>query len=182
MSEVFHTASSRYPSSVSEKFDGFEIRPATPEDISAIQQLIVDLAVYEKEPDAVEGSESDLERELFGSNPVAHCHVAEVDGEVVGVALWFLNYSTWKASAGIYLEDLFVQPSQRGKGIGLALIRTLAKLCVERGYPRFQWWVLDWNQSAIDFYTRLGAVAMDEWTTFRLTGDALTAFAQGEGN
>ena len=180
MSEVFHTTSSRYPSSVSEEFDGFQIRPATRSDIPAIQQLIIDLAIYEKEPDAVEGSEADLERELFGQNPVAHCHVAEVEGKVVGIALWYLNYSTWKASAGIYLEDLYVQPEQRGKGIGLALIKTLAKLCVERGYPRFQWWVLNWNQSAIDFYKKIGAVPMDEWTTFRLSEEALVKFASGE--
>lgn len=153
---------------------------ATKADISAIQRLIVELAIYEKEPDAVEASEADLERALFGADPVAYCHVAEVAGEVVGIALWFLNYSTWKGSAGLYLEDLFVLPAHRGKGIGLGLMKTLARLCVERGYPRFQWWVLDWNEPSINFYKSIGAVAMDEWTVYRLAEDALQKFASSE--
>lgn len=153
---------------------------ATEADISAIQRLIVELAIYEKEPDAVEASEADLERALFGADPVAYCHVAEVEGEVVGIALWFLNYSTWKGSAGLYLEDLFVLPAHRGKGIGLGLMKTLARLCVERGYPRFQWWVLDWNEPSINFYKSIGAVAMDEWTVYRLAEDALQKFASSE--
>ena len=153
---------------------------ATEADISAIQRLIVELAIYEKEPDAVEASEADLERALFGADPVAYCHVAEVEGEVVGIALWFLNYSTWKGSAGLYLEDLFVLPAHRGKGIGLGLMKTLARLCVERGYPRFQWWVLDWNEPSINFYKSIGAVAMDEWTVYRLAEEALQKFASSE--
>ena len=164
---------------MSENLESYSIRPALPTDIPSIQRLIIELAIYEKEPDAVEAGEAELERALFGADPVAYCHVAEVDGEVVGIALWFLNYSTWKGSAGLYLEDLFVQPAHRGKGIGLGLMRTLARLCVERGYPRFQWWVLDWNEPSINFYKSIGAVAMDEWTTFRLTEGALTKFAEG---
>ena len=164
---------------MSENLDSYSIRSATSEDIPAIQRLIIELAIYEKAPDAVEAGEAELAKALFGADPLAYCHVAEVDGEVVGVALWFLNYSTWKGSAGLYLEDLFVLPSQRGQGIGLGLMRTLAALCVERGYPRFQWWVLDWNEPAINFYKSIGAIAMDEWTVYRLSDEALVKFAEG---
>ena len=114
---------------------------------------------------------------LFTQYPVAFCHVAEVEGKIVGIALWFLNYSTWLGKPGIYLEDLFVQPEYRGHGIGKGFMQTLAKLCIERGYELFQWWVLDWNEPSIDFYKSLGAVPMDEWTVFRLSGEALKKFA-----
>ena len=176
--EVFHSRGKRYPSGVSENWDGFTIREAEPADIPAIHQKIIELAIYEREPDAVEADESHLQQALFGPGNVAYCHIAEVDGEVVGIALWFLNYSTWKGSAGLYLEDLFVSPDHRGKGIGLALMKTLAGICVERGYPRFQWWVLDWNEPSINFYKAIGAVPMDEWTVFRLSEGALTEFAK----
>lgn len=154
------------------------IREAKISDVPAIYQLIIDLAVYEKEPDAVIASPDDIKENLFGANPVAFCHVAEVDGKVVGIAIWFLNYSTWLGKPGIYLEDLFVQPEYRGHGIGKGFMKTLAQLCIERGYERFQWWVLNWNTPSIDFYKSLGAIPMDDWTVFRLYGDALKKFAK----
>lgn len=153
------------------------IREANRNDVSAIHQLIVELAIYEREPDAVIATVADIEENLFGNNPVAFCHVAEIDGQIVGIAIWFLNYSTWLGKAGLYLEDLFVKPEFRGKGLGLELMKTLARLCVERNYERFQWWVLDWNEPSIDFYKSIGAEAMDEWTVYRLSGNALKSFA-----
>ena len=153
------------------------IREANRNDVSAIHQLVVELAIYEKEPDAVIATVADIEENLFGNNPVAFCHVAEIDGQIVGIAIWFLNYSTWLGKAGLYLEDLFVKPEFRGKGLGLELMKTLARLCVERNYERFQWWVLDWNEPSIDFYKSIGAEAMDEWTVYRLSGNALKSFA-----
>jgi GNAT superfamily N-acetyltransferase len=153
------------------------IREAKIDDVEAIHQLIIELAVYEKEPDAVIASVRDIRENLFGENPVAFCHVAEVDGQVVGIAIWFLNYSTWLGKAGLYLEDLFVKPEFRGSGLGLKLMKTLAQLCVDRGYERFQWWVLDWNEPSINFYKSIGAEAMDEWTVYRLSGSALKSFA-----
>lgn len=139
--------------------------------------MICELAIYEKEPDAVVATEKDLENKLFSANPAVFAHVAEVDGKVVGFALWFLNYSTWLGKHGIYLEDLYVKPQARGKGVGKSLLRALAALCIERDYGRLEWWVLDWNSPAIDFYRTQGAVPMDEWTVHRLTGSALTEFA-----
>jgi GNAT superfamily N-acetyltransferase len=153
------------------------IRPAKITDISFIHDLIVQLAIYEKEPDAVTASSDQIRENLFGDKPVAFCHVAEVEGKVVGIAIWFLNYSTWLGKAGLYLEDLFVLPEFRGRGLGLEFMRTLAKICVERGYERFQWWVLDWNEPSINFYKSIGAEAMDEWTVYRLSGSALSNFA-----
>jgi len=153
------------------------IRMAQPADVEDIHRLIYELAVYEKAPEEMVATIDQINTSLFNANPVAFCHVAEVDGKVVGIALWFLNYSTWLGKAGIYLEDLFVQPEYRGHGIGKGFMQTLAALCVERGYERFQWWVLDWNKPSIDFYQALGAVPMDEWTVFRLSGDALKKFA-----
>ena len=150
---------------------------AQPADVEDIHRLIYELAVYEKAPEEMVATIDKINTSLFNANPVAFCHVAEVDGKVVGIALWFLNYSTWLGKAGIYLEDLFVQPEYRGHGIGKGFMQTLAALCVERGYERFQWWVLDWNKPSIDFYQALGAVPMDEWTVFRLSGDALKKFA-----
>jgi GNAT superfamily N-acetyltransferase len=150
---------------------------AVPADADDIHRLIYELALYEKAPEQMVATIDQINTSLFNANPVAFCHVAEVDGKVVGIALWFLNYSTWLGIAGIYLEDLFVQPEYRGHGIGKGFMQTLAALCVERGYERFQWWVLDWNKPSIDFYQALGAVPMDEWTVFRLSGDALKKFA-----
>ena len=149
------------------------IRPAKVGDLPEILQLIKDLAIYEKAEHEVLATVEELERTLFGEVPKVFAHVVDVDGKVVGIAIWFLNYSTWLGKHGIYLEDLYVQPEFRGQGFGLALLKELARICVERGYPRFQWWVLDWNSPAIEFYSSHGAVAMNEWTVHRITGEAL---------
>ena len=150
-----------------------QIRLAIPGDIEDIHRLIYELAVYEKAPEQMVATIDQINGSLFNNQPVAFCHVAEVDGKIVGIALWFLNYSTWLGKPGIYLEDLFVQPEYRGHGIGKGFMKTLAQLCIERGYERFQWWVLDWNEPSIEFYKSHGAVAMDEWTVFRVSGEDL---------
>jgi GNAT superfamily N-acetyltransferase len=152
------------------------VRAARPEDVPAIYRLIRELADYEHSLEKVTGTEEELRRSLFGADPAVYAHVATGgDGEVVGFALWFLNYSTWTGTHGIYLEDLFVEPGTRGRGHGKALLAELARICVERGYARLEWAVLDWNTPSIEFYQALGARAMDEWDTYRLTGPALTA-------
>lgn len=155
------------------------IRPATPADIAVIRQLIVELAVYEREPDAVKASEADLHEALFGDRPLAEAVLAEIAGEAVGMALFFSNFSTWAGKGGIYLEDLFVRPQARGQGVGKALLVHLAEIAVARDYSRFEWSVLDWNTPAIGFYKGLGAVMQDEWTKMRLEGDALARLARG---
>jgi len=149
------------------------IRYARKEDAPRILQLIKDLAEYEKAPLEAKATLEQIEQSLFSENPVAYCHVAEENGLVIGISIWFLNYSTWVGKPGIYLEDLYVDPAYRGKGHGLAFLKELGKICVERDYERLQWWVLDWNQPSIDFYKSLGAVPMDEWTVYRVSGDAL---------
>lgn len=149
------------------------IREAQPSDVSDILRLIKELAIYEKAPDEVVATEKHLTNALFCPNPHVFAHVIEVDERVVGIALWFLNYSTWQGIHGIYLEDLYIEPEYRGRGYGLAMLKHLAKICIERGYGRFQWWVLDWNTPSIEFYKSQGAVAMDEWTVFRVSGDDL---------
>ena len=153
------------------------IRPAVPADVPVLLQLVRELAVYEKEPDAVEATEDLLAAALFGPSPVASCHVAEVDGAVVGFALWYVSFSTWQGKPGLWLEDLFVRPAARGHGLGKALLQALATVCAERGYGRFEWWVLDWNVDAQGFYRSLGARAEDDWTVWRVDGDALRALA-----
>ena len=153
------------------------IRPAAPTDISVIRALIVELAVYEREPDAVEASEADLHAALFGDRPLAEAVLAEHGGEIVGLALFFTNFSTWAGKGGLYLEDLFVRPQARGLGLGKALLVHLAGIAVARGYGRFEWSVLDWNTPAIDFYRALGATAQDEWTVMRVDGAALARLA-----
>ena len=155
------------------------IRLAAPGDVPVLLALVHELAAYEREPDAVETTEAMLHEALFGAAPVASCHVAVVAGEVVGFALWYVTFSTWKGVAGLWLEDLFVRPSARGTGLGKALLQALAAVCVERGYARFEWWVLDWNAPSIGFYRSLGAVPQEEWTTFRVDGPMLTALAAG---
>jgi GNAT superfamily N-acetyltransferase len=153
------------------------IRPARPQDVPAIHQLIRELADYEKSLDQVTATEDDLRRSLFGEQRAIFAHVAEQDGAVVGFALWFLNYSTWLGQHGIYLEDLYVTPAVRGSGLGRALLAELARICVQRGYHRLEWSVLDWNEPARGFYRLMGAAAMDEWTVHRLDGPALRALA-----
>ncbi len=149
------------------------IRPAKSEEVGEVLQLIQDLAIYEKAPEQVEASKEDLLNTIFSSDPRVFCDLVEVDGQIAGMAIWFLNYSTWQAKHGIYLEDLFIKPEYRGRGYGKALLKHLAKICDEKGYGRLQWWVLDWNSPAIEFYKSLGAEAMDEWTVYRTSGKAL---------
>jgi len=153
------------------------IRPATPADVPEIVSLIRALAVYEKLPHEVELDDAALAEHLFGPRPYAECLMAEDAGAVVGFALFFHNYSTFGGKPGIYLEDLFVIPEARGRGHGKALFVELAKLATARNCGRLEWAVLDWNEPAIGFYKSLGAVAKDEWTTYRLNGDALTELA-----
>ncbi len=152
------------------------IRPAQPEDVPEIHAMVRELAEYEKSLSEAKATPEQLHAALFGPAPAAYAHVAEdEEGNVVGFALWFLNFSTWTGVHGIYLEDLYVRPAMRGQGHGKALLAELARICVQRGYGRLEWSVLDWNESAIAVYRAIGAVSMDEWTVNRLTGDALTA-------
>jgi GNAT superfamily N-acetyltransferase len=152
------------------------IRQATIDDVAAIRDLIRELADYEHAAHEAVASDDDLAAALFGEDPVLYCHLAEVDGQVVGLAFWFLNFSTWLGVTGIYLEDLYVRETFRGRGLGAALMKELAGICVERGYRRLQWSVLDWNTPSIEFYESIGATALDEWTTYRLEGDALDGY------
>ena len=161
------------------------IRRVREADLNAVVGLVHELARYERAaPGECRLTSDALRRALFNPAPALYGHVAEVDGTVVGCALWFLNFSTWRGTHGIYLEDLYVDPAQRGAGLGKALLTALAQECVSRGYSRLEWWVLDWNAPAIGFYRSLGAQPMDEWTVFRLTDDALAALgsnASGTG-
>ena len=149
------------------------IRPARPGDIPAIHRLIRGLAEYERALDQVSATEEDLRRALLAEPPALFAHVAEHDGEVVGFALWYLSFSTWEASHGIYLEDLYVRPELRGLGLGRALLAELARICVARGYPRLEWAVLDWNTPSRGFDASLGAAELSEWIVNRLSGPAL---------
>jgi len=154
------------------------VRPARPEDVPTMVELVRELADYERAADQVELTEDLLSAALFAPSPAVFASVAEDgSGAVVGLAVWFLNFSTWRGRHGIYLEDLYVRPAARGLGLGRALLTELAATCVARGYPRLDWWVLDWNAPALGFYRSLGALPMDEWTVWRLTGDALPALA-----
>ncbi len=153
------------------------IRPATPQDAALIFTLIGDLAEYEKLSHDVTASQADIARSLFGENPRVFCDIAEWNGEAAGFALWFYNFSTFRGAHGIYLEDLFVRPHFRGHGLGKALLKNLAARAVREGCARVEWAVLDWNAPSIAFYKSLGAVPMDEWTVFRLTGVALGKLA-----
>ena len=149
------------------------VRPVRPDDVPAVVGLVRELADYEKALDEVRLTEQQLTASLFGGSPALFGHVAVASedgvapGAVVGMALWFLNFSTWRGTHGIYLEDLYVQPAHRGRGLGRELLRTLAAVCVERRYSRLEWSVLDWNTPSIDFYKAAGAIGMDGWTTFR---------------
>lgn len=154
------------------------IRPTTPSDVPVILALIRELAAYENLTHACVATESLLREHLFGSDRVAEALVAETDGTVVGYAIFFKTFSTFLARPGIYLEDIYVQPAHRGQGFGKALLRHLAQLAISRGYGRIEWSVLDWNTPSIEFYKSLGALPLDEWTMFRLTGAALQKFAE----
>lgn len=156
---------------------GVTVRPAAGADAALIHGFIRALAEYEKLEAEMRASPADIARDLFGPNPRAFCDIAEADGTPVGFALWFYNYSTFEGRHGIYLEDLFVTPEARGQGAGLALMRNLARRCVDEGLARFEWAVLDWNAPSIEFYDRLGAATMDGWTVRRLTGQALAQLA-----
>jgi GNAT superfamily N-acetyltransferase len=156
---------------------GAVLRRALPGDEDGILDCVRGLAEYEKEPGAVETTADDLGRVLFGTAPSVFAHVVEKGGQVVAIAIWFLNYSTWTGRHGIYLEDLFVREGERRHGYGGALLKALAEVCVQRGYRRFEWSVLDWNEPSIRFYRSIGAVGMDEWRIQRLDGDALTRLA-----
>jgi diamine N-acetyltransferase len=157
------------------------IRPARPGDEALVSDLIRELAEYEKLAHEAAATPADVARALFSPEPKAFCDIAEWDGEPLGFALWFYNYSTFRGRHGIYLEDLFVRPAARGKGAGKALITGLARRCVEQGLARLEWAVLDWNVSAIGFYENLGAKVMDDWRICRLTGEALAAVGARAG-
>jgi len=154
------------------------IATARPDQIRLIYSLIRELAEYEKLLHEVEATEAGIAAALFSDNPRLFCEIAEWNGEAVGFTVWFLNFSTFSGRYGIYLEDLFVRPAFRGKGIGKALLADLARTCVKNGWARLQWSVLDWNAPSIAFYKSLGAVLMDEWTVCRLNGPALAALAE----
>jgi len=153
------------------------IRPATPADVPVILRFVRELAAFEREPDAVEATDAMLERALF-TERAAEAAIAERDGEPVGFAVFFHNFSTWTGRKGLYLEDLYVTPGARGSGVGKALLRHLARLAIERDCARFEWAVLDWNQPAIDFYTAQGAEMQADWRIERVTGSALARLAE----
>ncbi|HKP92899.1 MAG TPA: GNAT family N-acetyltransferase [Chthoniobacterales bacterium] len=155
----------------------FEIRGTTEADLPVILQLIRDLATYEREPNAVVATEPGLREVLFGPKRSAEVLLALEDGEPVGFAVYFFNFSTWLGRPGLYLEDLFVRPEKRGKGYGRALLERLAQIAKERGCGRMEWAVLDWNDPAIQFYRKLGAKPMEEWTVFRLTEEGIAKLA-----
>jgi len=151
----------------------YRIRPAEPPDVPAVVAMVHELAEFERAPAECTLTDAQLAAALFAGHPALFGHVAvDRTGEPAGFALWFLNYSTWTGTHGIYLEDLYVAPAHRGAGLGRELLAELARICVQRGYHRLQWWVLDWNP-ATGFYRSLGALPMQEWTVYRLTGDAL---------
>jgi GNAT superfamily N-acetyltransferase len=156
---------------------GTVVRPAQPTDVPLILTMIRELAEFERSLHEVQATEDLLAENLFADQPAVFCHVAEHNGEPVGFALWYVNFSTWVGKHGIYLDDLYVRPEARGAGVGSALLRALARICADRGYDRLDWWVLDWNEKAIGFYRSIDAVAMDEWTVQRLTGEPLRRMA-----
>lgn len=155
------------------------IRLATPDDVPALVRMVRDLAEYERALHEVAAGEEHVAAALFPAHgsTTTFAHVAQVGGEVVGMAVWFLSYSTWTGTNGVWLEDLYVDPAHRGAGLGQELLRALARVCADRGYHRLEWWVLDWNTPSIGFYESIGAVAQDQWTRFRLDGPALARLA-----
>jgi len=154
------------------------IRSATAADSALIFRFISELADYERLAHEVDATEADIAKALFGENPRVFADIAEWQGEPVGFALWFYNFSTFRGRHGIYLEDLFVRPDFRSRGIGRALLRHLARRCLAEGLPRLEWWVLNWNEPALRVYRSIGAVPMDEWTVQRMTGEALRKLAE----
>lgn len=159
----------------------FAIRPVSPGDVPAVVGLVHELAAYERAPDECTLSDDQLRSALFRESAALFGHVATAGDAIVGCALWYLNFSTWRGVHGIYLEDLYVQPEHRGAGAARALLTELARECVGRGFARLEWAVLDWNEPSIGFYRSLGAVPQEEWTTFRLEGDALARLGSGPG-
>ncbi|GAB2829454.1 GNAT family N-acetyltransferase [Streptomyces daliensis] len=174
------------------------IRAATPADVPEIHAMIRELAEYERALEHAKATEEQLREALFGPHPAVFALIAETpagdtgpateaapksvtESDVVGFALWFRNFSTWTGTHGVYLEDLYVRPSARNSGHGKELLSALAEICVERGYERFEWWVLDWNDPSIGFYKSLGAEPMDEWTVFRMSGEPLQRLAGVNG-
>ena len=154
-----------------------QIRAAKPEEAQIILDFIMHLAVYEKCPEEAVATLDHISNTFFGENPQVFCDFVEVDNQIVGFVAWYLNYSTWTGTHGIYVEDLFVLPEHRGNGYGKALLAYLANVCVTRGYERLQWWVLNWNQPSIEFYELLGAKPMNEWTVMRVDEGALVSLA-----
>jgi GNAT superfamily N-acetyltransferase len=154
------------------------VRPVEPSDVPAVVGLVHELAEYERAPDECTISDDQLRAALFGVRAALFGHVAVVADQVVGCALWFLNFSTWRGVHGIYLEDLYVRPEHRGQGVGRALLRELAAECGRRGYVRLEWSVLEWNEPAIRFYLSQGAELQEEWRIFRLSDEGLAALAQ----
>lgn len=155
------------------------LRTAVPADVALILEYIRELAEYEREPEAAVATEADILRYAFSEHPLIKATMAEWEGQPAGFALWFLNFSTWEGRPGIYLEDLFVRPIYRGRGIGKALLKHLAALAVQEGWTRFVWQVLDWNTPAIEFYEAHGAKILRPWLTCRVEGDALRRLAEG---
>jgi diamine N-acetyltransferase len=156
------------------------LREAAPGDTAVVFGLIRELADYEKLSAEMIATPEQIAAVLFAPQPRVFCDIAEWNGEAAGLALWFLNFSSFRGRHGIYLEDLFVRPSLRGKGIGKALMRQLARRCVARGYARFEWTVLEWNEPSIAFYKSIGARMLDDWRVCRISGDALQRFAEAE--
>lgn len=154
------------------------IRPAAPSDSALIRAYIAELADYERAPEKAVASEADITRHVFGAHPIMHAEMAEWDGKPAGFAFWYFNFSSWEGKPGLYLEDLWVRPEFRGKGIGKALLQHLAKLAMREGCTRYTWQVLDWNTPSIDFYKAMGAVVMEEWLTCRVEGEALKRLAE----
>jgi len=155
------------------------IRPVRPDEVDELFAMICELAEFERSRHEVASTAADFQLALFGPDPKVYALVVDQGDQLAGFAVWYVNFSTWSGKHGIYLEDLYVRPHLRGKGQGKALLAELARICVDRGYPRLEWWVLDWNSAAISFYRSIGALSMDEWTVNRLTGDALERAAAG---
>ena len=179
MNRAIEEAPNLAPRSVENSLaSGFLIRPARPEDAELLVNLVRELAVYEKLEQHARATADDFRRHLFGAHPAAEAAVAEVGGEPAGFALWFSTFSTFRGQPGLYLEDIFVKPGFRGRGIGKGLLAAVARRAVERGCGRLEWSVLDWNAPAIGFYRSLGARPMDEWTVYRIDDDPLRRLAE----